>query len=75
MTSKMSRMNPNGTLAWKRSLMEFTNTTRGAFHERGWPRAFGWRVTPNPGPDVTGFPSFWYFSAPIALSRLAKVSA
>ena len=55
--------------------MEFTNTTRGAFHERGWPRAFGWRVTPNPGPDVTGFPSFWYFSAPIALSRLAKVSA
>jgi hypothetical protein len=35
----------------------------------------GWRATPNPGPEVRGSPSVWYFGWPIAFSRLASVAA
>jgi hypothetical protein len=37
--------------------------------------ASSWNVTPKPGPDVRGSPSFWYFADPIAVNRLARVSA
>ncbi|GGU11136.1 hypothetical protein GCM10010272_65260 [Streptomyces lateritius] len=55
--------------------IEFTNTVRGLFHPYGTSRASGCRVTSNPGPDVRGSPSFWYFAAPIAFNRFAKVRA
>ncbi|SIN29052.1 Uncharacterised protein [Mycobacteroides abscessus subsp. abscessus] len=64
-----------GTLAWNRSAIEFTNTTRELRHRRGSSNACGCTVTPKPGPDVRGSPSVWYFSEPIALSRFARVIA
>lgn len=75
MTAKTSRMNDSGTRAWNRSLIEFTNATRGERQVYGSDSASGWIVSPNPGPDVRGSPSAWYFSLPIALSRFDSVSA
>jgi hypothetical protein len=68
-------MKPTGTRAWNRSLMLLTKTSRGVRQVYGSSSASGWTVIPKPGPDVRGSPSCWYFSAPIAFSRLASVSA
>lgn len=55
--------------------MELTNTSRGVLHRRGASSVSGWVVTANPGPEVRGSPSRWYFAEPMALSRRASVSA
>ena len=68
-------MNATGTRAWNRSLMLLTKTSLGVRHVYGKSRASGWTVIPKPGPDVRGSPSFWYFSAPMAFSRLASANA
>jgi hypothetical protein len=68
-------MNASGTRAWNRSLMLLTKTSLGVRQVYGKSRASEWTVIPKPGPDVRGSPSFWYFSAPIAFSRLARVKA
>ena len=52
-----------------------TKTFRGLRHLSGSSSASGWSVTPNPGPEVRGSPSVWYFGWPIAFSRLANVRA
>jgi hypothetical protein len=57
------------------SLIELTNTLRGARQRNGSVMAISWTVTPKPGPLVRKSPSFWYFADPIAFSRLAMVSA
>ena len=59
----------------ERSLMLLTNTSRGVCQVYGSRSASGWTVIPKPGPEVRGSPSFLYFSAPIAFSRLARVKA
>jgi hypothetical protein len=43
----------------ERSLIELTKIRRGRRHLSGAPRAWGWTVTPNPGPLVRGSPSVW----------------
>ncbi len=54
------RTKSDGTRAWNRSLIEFTNTTRGSRQRRGMPSASSWTVTAKPDPEVRGSPSFWY---------------
>ena len=68
-------MKGTGTRAWNRSLMLLTNTSRGVRQVYGSCSASGWMVIPKPGPEVRGSPSCWYLAAPMALSRLASVSA
>lgn len=46
-----------GTLAWNRSLIEFTKTRRGFRQPYGSSSLSGCIVRPNPGPLVFGFPS------------------
>ena len=55
--------------------MESTNTSRGVRHVCGKTSASGCTVIPKPGPEVRASPSFWYFGAPMALRRLARVNA
>jgi hypothetical protein len=55
--------------------MLFTNTLRGVRQRSGSVIASSWTVTPKPGPDVRGSPSFWYFAEPMAFNRLASFSA
>ena len=59
----------------ERSLIEFTNTSRGRLQLSGSVRVCGWMATPNPGPEVGGRPLVWYLAWPMALSRLARVRA
>jgi hypothetical protein len=59
----------------ERSLMESTNTSRGVRHVYGKTSASGCTVIPKPGPEVRASPSFWYFGAPMAFRRLARVNA
>ncbi len=58
------RTKSDGTRAWNRSLIEFTNTTRGSRQRRGMPSASSWTVTAKPDPEVRGSPSFWYSRSP-----------
>ncbi len=74
-TANTCLMNGRGTRAWNRSLIEFTNTVRGVLHAYGSNSDSGCTATPKPGPLVRGSPSFWYFGAPIALSRFDRVIA
>jgi hypothetical protein len=55
--------------------IESTNTSLGWRQLRGMLSACGWTVTANPGPEVRGSPSFWYFGWPIAFSRRARAKA
>jgi hypothetical protein len=55
--------------------MELTNTVRGFRHDSGSDKVDGWTVRPKPGPEVTGWPSFWYFADPMPFNRLAMVRA
>jgi hypothetical protein len=57
------------------SAMLSTKQTLGLRHRSGSGSASGCGATPNPGPEVRGSPSVWYFACPIAFSRLASVSA
>jgi len=59
----------------ERSDIESTNTSRGSRQLPGMCKAFGCTVTANPGPDVRGSPSCWYFGWPIAFRRPASASA
>jgi hypothetical protein len=52
-----------------------TKTFLGLRQRSGSSSASGCNVTPNPGPDVRGSPSVWYFDCPMALSRPASVRA
>jgi phage FluMu protein gp41 len=52
--------------------MLLTNTTRGSRHRNSAVSVCSWVVTPNPGPEVRGPPSFWYFADPIPFSRQAN---
>ena len=74
-TANTRATNSAGTRAWNRSDIELTNTTRGSRHRNGAASVASWVVTPNPGPDVRGSPSFWYFADPMLLSRFANVRA
>jgi len=74
-TANTSRTYASGTFAWNRSDIELTKIIRGAAHRRGTSSAAGCTVSPNPGPEVRGSPSRWYFADPIALSRPANVNA
>jgi hypothetical protein len=75
MTAQIRANAVRGTLACPTSDMLLTNTRRGVRHPSGSLIASSWTATPNPGPLVRGSPSRWYFADPIALSRLASVSA
>src|SRR6266568_1378865 len=67
---------PRGTRAWNKSFWPGPpNTSLGSRHRRGMLSASGCTVAANPGPDVRGSPSFWYFGWPIALSRRAMARA
>jgi hypothetical protein len=59
MTLNARPMNSAGTSLWNRSLIEFTNTTRGLRHRSGSSSLSSCSVSPNPGPDVRGSPSRW----------------
>jgi len=67
--------NSTGTRAWNRSLMLLTKIRSGWCKPCGVVRVSGCSVSPNPGPEVRGSPSTWYFADPIALSRRAIVRA
>lgn len=75
MTAQIRAVARRPTRAWPRSDMLLTNTLRGVRQLSGSSIALSWTVTPKPGPLVRGSPSAWYFADPIALSRLARVSA
>jgi hypothetical protein len=55
--------------------MLLTKTSLAVRQAYGKSRASEWTVIPKPGPDVRGSPSFWYFTASMAFSRLARVKA
>jgi hypothetical protein len=46
-----------GPRAWKRSLIELTNTVRELAQRRGNSRASSWIAIPKPGPLVRGVPN------------------
>ena len=74
---KVTRLLPEHAVVGKpiTLMYEFTNTKRGVRHRSGSVKADGCMVTANPGPDVLGSPSFWYFCAPMAFKRLERVRA
>ncbi len=75
MVANTRATNAAGTLAWARSAMLSTKQTLGLRQRSGSVRTSSCNATPNPGPDVRGSPSVWYFAWPIAFSRLARVRA
>jgi len=61
MTANTRAVNAPGTRAWNRSERLSTNTTLGLRHRSGSASTASCMATLNPGPEVRGSPSVWYF--------------